>query len=309
MAIRKKRFIIIDSNSIIHRAFHALPPLTTKKGELVNAIYGFLLVFLKVIREFQPDYIAACFDYPAPTFRHKKYKEYKITRPPAPEELYQQIPKVKEILKIFNVPIFEKESFEADDLIGTVSRLAPTPEIETIIVSGDLDTLQLVDSKTKVYALKRGVKDIVLYDEKLVKEKFQGLVPEQLLDFKALKGDPSDNIPGIPGIGEKTAIQLIKQFGSLENLYSALISGKKISALNQQLGAKLEEYKKQAFLNKELVEIKKNVPLDFSLKECQWGKYEEEKVVKVLKSFGFESLIKRLSEIKQKIFRQNLKLW
>ena len=162
----KKRLIIIDSNSIIHRAYHALPPLTTKKGELVNAVYGFLLVFFKAIKDFQPDFIAATFDFPGPTFRHKKYKEYKAKRPPAPEELYQQIPKVKEVLKSFNVPIFEKEGFEADDLIGTISKLAPKkqvlPDIETIILSGDLDTLQLINPKTKVYSLRRGVKDIIL---------------------------------------------------------------------------------------------------------------------------------------------------
>jgi len=180
MEKKKKRLIIIDSNSIIHRAYHALPPLTTKKGELVSAVYGFLLVFLKVIREFQPDYIAACFDVPGPTFRHKKFKEYKAKRPPTPKELYQQIPKVKEILKAFQVQVFEKESFEADDLIGTIARLAPKkftpyrnevsgaeqvlPGIETIILSGDLDTLQLVNPQTKVYFLRKGVKDVVLYD-------------------------------------------------------------------------------------------------------------------------------------------------
>jgi len=308
----KKRLIIIDSNSLLHRAFHALPPLTTEKGELVNAVYGFLLVFFKVIREFQPDFIAATFDFPALTFRHKEFKEYKAKRPPAPKELYQQIPKLKEVLSAFSVPIFEKEGFEADDIIGTISHLAPKkqvlPEIETIVLSGDLDTLQLVDSHTKVYALRKGVKDIVLYDEAEVEKKY-GLNPYQLLDFKALRGDPSDNIPGVPGIGEKTAIQLIKQFGSLENLYSALISGKKISALNPRLLIKLKEYEEQVFLSKRLVEIKKNVPLDFDLKKCQWKKYREEKVVEVLKDFGFKSLVKRLSEIRQKIFRQNLRLW
>ena len=246
MVNEKKKLIIIDSNSIIHRAYHALPPLTTKKEELVNAVYGFLLVFFKAIREFQPDFIAATFDFPAPTFRHKKYKEYKAKRPPAPEELYQQIPKVKEVLEAFNVPIFEKEGFEADDIIGTIAHLAPKrqiiPEVETIILSGDLDVLQLINPKTKIYSLRKGVKDIVLYDENLVKEKFQGLTPQQLLDFKALKGDPSDNIPGVTGIGEKTAIELIKEFGSLENLYQNL------EKLKPKLKESLLLQKEQAFL-------------------------------------------------------------
>ncbi|MBU0476788.1 DNA polymerase I, partial [Patescibacteria group bacterium] len=179
----KKRLLVIDSNSLIHRAFHALPPLTAKEGELVNAVYGFLLVFFRVLKDFQPDFIAAAFDLPVPTFRHKKFKEYKAKRPPTPKELSSQIPKVKEVLRAFNAPIFEKQGFEADDIIGTIAREAPIlwrqdgrgPKIETIIVSGDLDTLQLVDSNTKNYTLRRGLKDAVLYDEKLVKEKYQGL--------------------------------------------------------------------------------------------------------------------------------------
>jgi len=306
--MERKKLIIIDCNSIIHRAYHALPPLTTKKGELVNAIYGFLLVFFKAIKDFQPDFITACFDFPAPTFRHKKYKEYKAKRPPAPEELYQQIPKVKEVLKSFNVPIFEKEGFEADDIIGTIAHLAPKrqvlPKIETIILSGDLDTLQLINPKTKVYSLRKGVKDIILYDQDLVKEKYKGLTPGQLLDFKALKGDPSDNIPGVTGIGEKTAIELIKKFGSLENLYSALsqrpLPKAVLISVNQRLRAKLEEQKEQAFLSKTLVETKKNVPIDFSLKKCQWGKYDKEKITKILSNLEFYSLIKRLPEPKWK---------
>jgi len=313
--MNKKRLIIIDSNSIIHRAFHALPPLTTKKGELVNAIYGFLLVFFKAIREFQPDFIAATFDFPAPTFRHKKYKEYKITRPPAPEELYQQIPKVKEVLEAFNVPIFEKEGFEADDLIGTIAKLAPKkqvlPEIETIILSGDLDTLQLVNPQTKVYILRKGVKDIVLYDKTEVEKKYE-LLPSQLLDFKALRGDPSDNIPGITGIGEKTARDLLLKFGNLENLYKELEElSDKAKKLKPKLREMLLKYKEQAFFSKELAEIKTNVPIDFNLKKCQWREYDKEKITKILSSLEFQSLIKRLPESKwekEKVGKE-LTLW
>ena len=300
----KKRLLIIDANSVIHRAYHALPRLTTEKGELVNAIYGFLLVFFKAIKEFQPDYIVATFDFPAPTFRHKKFKEYKITRPPAPEELYQQIPKVKEVLKSFDVPVFEKEGFEADDLIGTIAHLSPkrqvVPEIETIILTGDLDTLQLVDWKTKVYTLSRGVKEAVLYDVGRVQQRY-GILPKQLTDFKALKGDPSDNIPGVPGIGEKTAIELIKEFGSLENLYQNL------EKLKPKLKESLLLQKEQAFLSKELAEIKTNVPIDFNLKKCQWREYDKEKIIQILKELEFESLIKKLPQISP--VKENLKLW
>src|SRR4030043_617619 len=259
-----KRILIIDANSIIHRAFHALPILTTKKGEITNAVYGFLLVFFKAIKDFHPDYIAACFDLPLPTFRHKKYKPYKAKRPKAPEELYQQIPRIKEVLKLFNVPIFEKQGFEADDIIGTIAALSPrkqiVPPIETIIASGDLDALQLVNKQTKLFALRKGVKDVVLYDEGLVKEKFQGLLPEQVLDFKALRGDASDNIPGVTGIGEKTAIELLLKFGTLDNLYKELEeNSEKAKNLKPKLRETLLQYKEQAFLSKDLAQIDKNV--------------------------------------------------
>lgn len=310
----KKLLIIIDSNSIIHRAYHALPRLTTKKGELVNAVYGFLLVFLKAVKELRPDFIASAFDFPGPTFRHEKYKEYKAKRPPAPEELYIQIPKVKEIFKSFNVQVFEKEGFEADDIIGTIASKAPKkqilPEISTVILSGDLDNLQLIDSHTKVYVLRKGVKDVVLYDEKLVNEKFQGLTSKQLLDFKALRGDPSDNIPGVTGIGEKTAIKLLLEFGTLENLYKE-IEGKteKAKKMKPKIRETLIKYKEQAFLSKMLARVEKNVPIDFNLNKCKWGEYDKEKVIQLLNNLEFYSLVERLPELKREtIKKENLKI-
>lgn len=326
----KKRLIVIDSNSLIHRAYHALPLLTTKKGELVNAIYGFLLVFLKAIREFRPDFIAAAFDFPAPTFRHKQYKAYKAKRPPVPKDLSQQLPKIKEILKNFNVPVFEKKGFEADDIIGTITHLAPKkqaiPKIETIVLSGDLDILQLIDSHTKAYTLRRGVKDTLLYDIRAVKEKYQGLTPDQLPEFKALKGDPSDNIPGLPAIGEKIAIGLIKEFGNLESLYRNLEGKtKKAEKIKPKIKNILLRFKDQAFFNRTLAQIKKNVPIDFNLKKCVWKDYNKGKVIRDLKELGFSSLITRLPSFekerdkKQKQERvgvliekktgQNLRLW
>lgn len=300
MEQKSKKFIIIDSNSVIHRAYHALPRLTTKKEELVNAIYGFLLVFLKIIKEFQPDYLAACFDFPGLTFRHKKYKEYKIKRPPAPKELYQQIPKIKEILKLFNVPIFEKEGFEADDLIGTISKKSQKeqifPPLEIIILSGDMDTLQLVDKNTKIYLLKKGVKKTILYDLDLVKEKYHGLTPEQIVDFKALRGDLSDNIPGVTGIGEKTALELLLKFGTIENLYQEIEeNSEKIKEIKPKIKDLLLKYKEQAFFSKTLAQINKNVPLDFNLEKCRFGNYDRKKIIEIFKKYEFFSLIKRLS--------------
>ena len=293
----KKRLIIIDSNALIHRAFHALPPLATKKGELVNAVYGFLLVFLRATRELKPDYIAACFDFPAPTFRHEKFKEYKGKRKPAPDELYQQIPKVKEVLAAFNVPIFEKEGFEADDVIGTITEKT-ADETENIILSGDKDTLQLVNENNRVYFLRKGVKDIVLYDENSVKEKYQGLPPEKLVDFNALKGDPSDNIPGVKGIGEKTAIDLILKFGSLEALYREIEeNSEKSKGISSKTKEILIKYKDQAFLSKFLAQIEKKADIDFSLEKCRWQKFDKQEAIKIFEKFEFQSLIKRLSEI------------
>lgn len=282
-----KCLIIIDSNSVIHRAFHALPPLTTKSGDLVNAVYGFLLIFFKAIKEFQPDYIAAAFDLPAPTFRHEKYKEYKAKRPKAPAELYSQIPIIKEVLSAFGVQIFEKKGFEADDIIGTISRLAPL-SIETIILSGDTDNFQLIDSHTKVYNLRKGVKDTVLYDENLIKEKYQGLTPAQLLDFRALKGDPSDNIPGVMGIGEKTATGLILEFGSLDKIYENL------ALITQKVREKLAKNKDQAFLSKELSAINKEVPVDFDLEKCRFPGYNQKAAEEILKKLEFHSLLDKL---------------
>jgi len=302
--MEKKRLIIIDSNSIIHRAFHALPPLTTKKGELVNAIYGFLLVFLKAIKDFQPDFIVACFDSPELTFRHKKFKEYKAKRPVTPKELYKQIPKVKEILETFNVQIFERQGFEADDLIGTISKKFSQkqifPEIEIIILSSDLDLLQLADRYTKIYLLKKGVKNIILYDENLVRERYQGLNPSQLVDFKALRGDPSDNIPGVRGIGEKTAIELVLEFGNLKNLYKEIErNSERIKKFKSRLKEILLKYKEQAFLSKVLSQIKKELPINFDFKECYWTEYNKEKIIQILRKFEFYSLIKRLSKLQK----------
>ncbi len=317
MTTKEKHLLIIDANSVIHRAYHALPRLTTKKGELVNAVYGFLLVFLKAIKDFQPDFIVACFDHPSPTFRHKKYKEYKAKRPPAPEDLYQQIPKVKEILETFGVSFFEKEGLEADDLIGTIAFLSPKkqvfPKVETIILSGDLDTLQLINPQTKVYVLRKGVKDVILYDEALVKEKFQGLIPAQLLDFKALRGDPSDNIPGVTGVGEKTAISLLLELDSLDKLYRELEKNSdKAKKIKPRLRETLLRYKEQAFLSRDLARIKKDALADFNLEKCKWGEYDKEKIVSLLKQLEFTSLIERLpggENKKKNPIGGNLKLW
>jgi len=296
----KKRLVIIDSNALIHRAYHALPPLSTKKGELVNAVYGFLLIFLKAIKDLEPEYITAVFDLPSPTFRHEKFDGYKANRPKAPDELYNQIPKVKKVLSAFNVSIFEKKGFEADDLIGTISKTAKKQrnDVEIIILSGDLDTLQLINDSTKVYTMRKGVKDTVLYDEASVEEKYGGLVPLQLIDFKSLRGDPSDNIPGVKGIGEKTATELIKNFGSLENLYKELErdTEKAKTIIKPRIKGMLLQQKETAFLSKALARIEPDVPLEFRLSDCVFGEYNRETISKILTEFEFYSLVSKIPE-------------
>jgi len=285
-----KRLVLIDSNALIHRSFHALPPLTTKKGELVNAVYGFTAILLRVLKELKPDYIVATFDLPKPTFRHLEYKAYKATRPKTAEELIPQFSITKEVLKAFDIPIMEKEGFEADDIIATLVRKTGQ-DIEDIIVTGDLDALQLVDKNTKVYTLKKGITDTVIYDEKAVRERFE-LEPGQLIDYKGLKGDPSDNIPGVPGVGEKTAIDLLKKFGTIENLYKQLEKNK--ADMPAGLKKKLTDNKEQAFFSKKLATVRYDVPLKFDLNACRVETYNPEEVIKLFQELDFKSLISRL---------------
>ncbi len=284
----KNKLILIDSNSVIHRAYHALPPLTDKKGENVNAVYGSLLVFFRVLSEFNPNYIVAAFDLPGKTFRHRVYPQYKAQRVKAPEDLYMQIDRMKEVLRSFGVFVAEKEDYEADDVIGTIASSVPK-DTEVIVVSGDLDVLQLAEKNIRIYSLRRGVKDISLYGEEEVKEKYEGVSPKQVVEMKALKGDASDNIPGVSGIGEKTAISLIKQFGSLEKLYSSLDS------LSSSLREKLEKDKENAFMSRDLSLIKKDVPLNFRLQDSLFC-YNEEKVFTQLNDLNFQSLKNRIPQ-------------
>jgi len=285
---KKKRFVIFDGNAVVHRAYHALPPLTTKEGVTVNAVYGFATILLKVINELKPDYLAAAFDLAKPTFRHKEYKEYKATRQKTPEDLSSQFAWVYELLTAFDVPYFHQEGYEADDIIGTLVKKV-NHDIEKIIVTGDLDELQLVSESTKVYTMKRGFTDTVIYDEKMVKERY-GLDPEQFVDFKALKGDPSDNIPGVPGIGEKTAIALISEYNSLDNLYNNL------NKLKEKLGEVLLTFKDQAYLSQRLSRIETDISLKFNLEDAKLAIKDREKVGDFFRKMEFKSLMNKIPQ-------------
>ncbi len=293
--MKQKKFIIIDANSLIHRAFHALPPLTARDGEVVNAVYGFATIFLKALKDFKPDYIACCFDVDKNTFRKKKYKEYKAHRKEQPSELYHQFPLIKQLLEAFKVPIYEKQGFEADDVIGTLSKIInkkyKDKNVKNIIVTGDLDILQLVDDNTEVYTLKRGISDTIIYDEKAVKEKF-GFNPNQVVDYKALRGDPSDNIPGVPGVGEKTATNLIKEFKNLDNLYKN-INNKKIKS---GVVEKLTKNKKQAYLSQMLATIVRDVKIDFNVEDAKVEPFNTEQVIELFQAWKFNSLITKIPQ-------------
>jgi DNA polymerase-1 len=296
------KLLIIDSNALLHRSFHALPPLANSKGEQTGAVYGFLLTLFKAINDLKPDFIAATFDTPAPTFRHKKFKEYKAKRPKAPEEFYQQIPKTKEILEAFKVPIFEKEGFEGDDLIATIAKKAPQqqvyPPLEIYILTGDLDTLQLVNQNIKIYTLGKGVKETVIYDKEKILERF-GLEPKQMVDFKALAGDPSDNIPGATGIGQKTAAALLKKYDNLENLYQK-IEGGDVEDIKPRIKDILLKNKEQVFFSRILAKTREDAPIDFSLKASKFGNFDRKKIEEVLKNFEFYSLLAKIPDIKNK---------
>ncbi len=297
-----EKILVIDSSSLIHRAYYAVPELSTKSGELVNATYGFFSLLMKSIEEFKPDYVVTTFDLPVPTFRHEKFKEYKATRPKTPEDLALQIPRIKEGVHSFDIPILEKEGFEADDIIGSVVLEASKNSISSLVVSGDMDILQLVDEKVSVYLFKRGINEAGVCDVSKVEEIYKGLKPSQLIDYKSLKGDASDNIPGVPGIGEKTAGDLIKKFNSLENIYKKIENKEEVLNIKKGVLEKLKENKETAFLSKELVTIRKDVPLKINIDDCKWRGYND-KGVNFFEKMGLNSLVNRVQK------KENLSLF
>lgn len=297
---KNPKLILIDAQAVLHRAWHALPQLTDSQGRTTNAVYGFTALLLKLVNEQKPDYLAIAFDTKAPTFRHEKYEEYKAGREKQPQNFYDQIDFAKDIIKPFDIPVFEKDGFEADDLIGAIVKAQKKniPNLECLIVTGDLDLCQLIDKQTSVYFLRHGISQIKIYNQKTVKERF-GLSPQQLIDFKALSGDPSDNIKGVPGIGPKTALNLIKKFKNIEKLYQHLegcVKTKKRCLIKEPLMQLLLKNKKQVFLDKELVTIVQKIP-GLNLKKLKRLKaFDLEKIAHIFQGFGFKSLIKRLEK-------------
>ena len=282
-----KRLIIIDGNSIINRAFYALPDMTNSEGLHTNAVYGFTRMLFKIIDDYKPTHISVAFDMKAPTFRHKEFSEYKAGRKKMPNELGQQLQPLKELLDTFNIHRMEMAGFEADDLIGTVAKKAENDDFKVYIVTGDKDAIQLASNKTTTLITKKGVGEVEEYNYDSVVERYE-MTPTQFIDLKGLMGDKSDNIPGVPGIGEKTGIKLIKEFSSIENLIE------NTDQLKGSVKKKIEENKDQAVFSKKLATIITDVPIEISLDELSYGDYDKNAVIEEFKKFGFNTLIKQV---------------
>ena len=292
---KMKKLLIIDSNSIINRAFYGVRYLSAKDGTPTNAIYGFLNTLFKLIEEVKPDYLCTAYDLKAPTFRHKLYDGYKAQRKPMPEDLKKQMPISKEILSAMGIKHYELEGYEADDIIGTVSRICDENGTVCYIATGDKDDLQLATDKTQVIltVTRNGVNETTYYDDKAVKERYH-VTPTEFIDIKALMGDPSDNIPGVPGVGEKTAMSLIEKYKSIEYIYEHLDE----IGLKGAMLKKVTEGKDSAFMSKTLATIDRNVPIDFDIEECRFGGTLSDcatgEVHSILARLNLNSIIKRL---------------
>jgi DNA polymerase-1 len=294
MESKKPLLLLVDGSALVHRAFHALPSLTIPKtGETVGAVYGFAMMLIKAINELKPTHYAIAFDRRAPTFRHRLFDQYKAHRPAMPDELAGQFGRVREVVGSFNIPIFEMDGYEADDILGALSTQASEQDMETVIVTGDADMMQLVSPKVKVFYPRPGgsFSDAMVYDEEAVKQRF-GVSPAQIADLKGLKGDPSDNIPGVPGVGDKTALKLLQQFGSIENLLIRLDEVEP-AKLRDKLKDNIELIKR----SRELATIVRETPvtLDFD-KCCQLNRYDRCRVAELFRELGFNSLLAKLPQ-------------
>lgn len=289
----KKKLLLIDGHALFHRAFHAIPGMTSPSGFPTGAIFGFLSMFFKALNDIKPTHALVTFDVKGPTFRDKLSTDYKATRKAPDEEMVKQLPKLKEILQALDIPIYEQAGFEADDLLGIITHKTPK-DVLNIIVTGDLDLLQLIDNHTQVYRFKIGFSDIQIFDiDKMVA--VYGLHPSQWVDYKALRGDPSDNIPGVPGIGQKGGLELVKEFGSLDAIYTAV--ERKDQRIKPGTLKKLEAGKVKAYLSYKLSYIDQKNGLDFDFDKCLMGDYDQQKVLELLHMLGIKALDNRLPKV------------
>ncbi|HPN66983.1 MAG TPA: 5'-3' exonuclease H3TH domain-containing protein, partial [Candidatus Omnitrophota bacterium] len=282
----KRRLFLIDGNSFCYRAFYAIRALSNSKGQPTNAIYGFITMINKIIKDEKPGYLAIAFDLKGPTFRHKKFEQYKIHRKPMPEELVDQMPIIKDVVRAYNIPVFELQGYEADDILATLTKSAVAAGYEVYIVTGDKDMLQLVGPNVKVYNVH---KEGLIYDKDAVKERY-GVPPEGIVDLIALMGDASDNIPGVTGIGEVTAKKLMEDFGSLDKV---IAGADKIKS--EALRRKITEHKEQALMSKDLATVDSEVPIDVDLEKLRLAEPDREKLYGIYSELEFRSLLKDYS--------------
>ncbi len=287
-AAHASKLVLIDGHALAYRAYYALPPsLTTSKGELTNAVFGFTSMLLNVLRDEKPDYIAVAFDV-GKTFRHEEYEEYKAHRIEMPDELRTQMARIQEVVQALNIPVIEAEGYEADDVLGTLAEKAEEEGLETLIVTGDTDTFQLVDEHTRVLTSRRSFSDTVVYDQQGIEKRY-GLQPHQLIDYKALVGDTSDNIPGVRGVGQKTATRLLQRYGSVEGIYAHLDEVESTRFRNA-----LEQGRESAFLSKFLAAIVTDVPLELDWEACRVSEFDRDKVMELFRELEFRALVDRL---------------
>lgn len=293
-----KKLVLIDGNAIIHRAYHALPvTLTDRLNEPINAVYGFTNILLRVIADLRPTHIAVAFDLPEPTFRHREFEDYQAQRPEADPELKGQFAKVREVVKAFGLPIHEQKGFEADDIIGTFASHADKFD-EVLIVTGDRDILQLVTDKVKLYMPTHGLSEGKIYGEEETIERM-GVAPSQIVDYKALVGDPSDNYKGVPGIGPKTAEKLLGEYRTLDNIY------KHIEDLPKAVAEKLKENKDSAYQSQKLAKIVTDMKIDFDIEKWNKWQIDSPEVMGIFEQYGFKSLPKRAKQLAAEMVGEN----
>ena len=296
-----KRLVLVDGNALLHRAYHATPPFTTKKGELINAVFGFSSMILKVISDLKPDYLAVTWDEKGPTFRHQAYTQYKATRGPTDDGLSSQYKRVHEVVLSFNIPEFSLSGYEADDLIGTLARQAyKIDDLEVIVTTGDRDIMQLINDRIKVFMPKKTLSDVGLYGEEEFVLKY-GFSPKQLVDYKALAGDASDNIPGVMGIGDVSATKLIHQFSSIEEIYRL----KNLKTLPERMQKLLSEGAESAVMSKKLATLDTKTPIKLDLEKCVVHDFDKNKVVQLFEELEFKSLINRIPGVVPSVIPAN----
>ena len=287
----KDRMLIIDGNSLMHRAFYALPSLTNRDGLHTNVIYGFVNMINKLIEQYEPKYIAIAFDRKEPTFRHKEYPEYKAKRLKMPEDMAEQIPYLKEVIDAMNIKRIEVEGYEADDIIGTISKLSDAEGISTFIVTGDRDAFQLITENVHVLMTKKGISEMEEYDKDKLLSQYE-INPEQVIDLKGLMGDASDNIPGVPGVGEKTALQLLKQFKNIEEILENTEKIKK-----NKVRQNIETNRDIALLSKKLATIVTDVPLEITIEDLKYKEPDYDALVELYSMLDFRSLIDKIKNL------------